>query len=219
METIDQYEKYADCVVVCPLSQTEYPMLRQLLIIKSDYFKALFSEQWNQLTLTTNTLPKLISPISLSDKIGWPNVRNYLLMGSLNIKDDEIVSALQLSMVLVIYNLSSHLQKKLSDNLPLLLNKLSVSDLNAIYEMNLLSFDDMVFCYQLSFFNGDFNALNDDLLTKIHYRLYLRKISKHFYPRDQIKYLWPLFSAEIRSPQTIVSPGLKHLNPLKLLLL
>lgn len=187
MESIDQYEKYADCIIVCPQSQTEYPMLKQLLIIKSGYFRSLFSEQWNQSSsITDGTLPKLISPISLSDKTGWSNIRKYLLMGSIDIKDAEIVSALQISMVLIIDKLITHLQKKLNENLPLLVNKLSSSDLNAISEMNLLPFDDMVSCYQLSFFQND---LNDNLLTKVHYRLFLRKFSKHFCSMYLIKLL------------------------------
>lgn len=199
MEKIELYEQYADCVIVCPLSGAEYPMIKQLLIIKSEYFRALFSENWKASKGDEEKGIKLVSPISLSDKIGWKCTRIYLLTGNCPIQTEELCSCLEICSALMITSLFDNLRQKLVNNLKTILSEISSTSLNIIYEKQLISFDEMVPLYQLSFYHDE---LNDNLLQKIHFRLYVRKLSKHF-KRISLKKMWPLFSASVLSQKGV----------------
>lgn len=142
-ETIEEYEKFADCIIVCPLSGTEYPMIKQLLMIKSEYFRAIFSDSWKQSVNSNEGLPKLTSPISLSDKQGWSCVRHYLLIGTLTIRVENLISSLQICLALMIHSLFHLLQSRIAKDAPHFMSKFNSSDISSIFEMKLIPFHDL----------------------------------------------------------------------------
>lgn len=198
MEPFEEYEKFCDCFIVCPLSKNEYPMIKQMLLIKSGYFKALLSPGWNQSDELNKPNAKFSSPISLSDKTGWNFVRRYLLgcFHTDGIKLSQIISILSLCAAFSIHYLFENVQKRLMDNVLGVINVSSVEDLSILRNENLLVFDDMVKFYQLSYYNDEFA---DDVLLKIHYRLLLRKFVGEGSKMDDLKLkkMWPILSASI----------------------
>jgi hypothetical protein len=190
MDSISEYEKFADCIIVCPSSKNEYPMIKSLLQIHSEYFRTLLSERWSN-----GTLQKLTSPISLADKEAWGYVRSFLLKGNSDrlINLAFIPQALNICKVMMIHSLHENIKSYLMNNIPFVLRKCSKDDANLLYDMNIIPFDQMTKYWEFSYYCTDI----DPLLLKVQYVLHMRG----FYAKTShnLDHTWPLFSASLSS--------------------
>ena len=188
MDSIIEYEKFADCVIVCPSSKNKYPMLKSLLQIYSEYFRALLSDRWSG-----GKLEHFISPISLSDKKAWEYVRSFLLKGNSDrlIKLELIPQALDICRVFMIPSLYEKIKSYLMINIGSVLRNCSNDDANLLYDLKIIPFEEMIKYWEFSYYCTNI----DPLLLKAQYVLQLRG----FYAKKShnLDHTWPIFSATL----------------------